>query len=334
MKTIFITIPSYEDPQLMETIDSAISKASYPKNIFFGVGLQYKKVKAPDMGKYFRNPNVRYTYYNVDTRPGVNQVRHDLLKFYNGQDYYLMIDAHTPFMDNWDELLIKEHEAICSDTGGNKVIISQLVNSADFICTCYGSLGTCKQKHKVDRYSKENLNVFPRNYGPALSRVSRYTVMEDPKDNKPYHLSGAAAAGFFFAPGSWVEEVGILDGIESAAEELLLSYTSYIMGWDIYGLKSINPVGHDNRQYNLLMYGDEYATNKSYTRVSDSPETSMDIERLLVLNTGRFSKNNAVRSPEDFWKMSGLLEEFYIARDRLYEAGKADIVEYAMPTSK
>lgn len=318
MKTIFITIPSYEDPQLIETIDSAISKASYPKNIFFAVALQYKKVKAPDMGKYFRNPNIKYTYYNVDTRPGVNQVRHDLQKFYNGQDYYLMIDSHSLFMDNWDEILIKEHEKVCKDLGHDKVILSQLVNNAMVLCNCYDTGDVCSEPHAINYYGYLPEDPHRKDEKPLMLPYLERKVYEGlvSSDNKNYMLSRAAAAGFFFAPGFWVGDVGVTDGIQATLEEILLSYTSYIKGWDICGLKSIHPVGHDNTKYNLLLYGKEDVIEKSYTRILDSSATVAQVNELLVFNSGKFSIDSPQRSPEDFWKEFGLSNELEFFRSR------------------
>ena len=45
----------------------------------------------------------------------VNQaqrVRNKANSLYNGEEYYLQVDSHSQFVDNWDEILINQLESL------------------------------------------------------------------------------------------------------------------------------------------------------------------------------------------------------------------------------
>lgn len=312
MKTIFITIPAYEDPELIDTIESALSNAANPKNIFIGIALQYKKCPMPDMGRYFRNKNIKTVYYDVDKRPGVNQVRHNLLDLYSGQDYYLMIDSHSTFMPYWDQILINEYEKIREESGKEKVIISQLIRSdPGILCDCYNTNVVCEEEHETNYYVNTGIRLSGSTNGSyGVHNPIRLWERASVPTDRNYQPSAPAAAGFFFADAKWISDVGIVDGVEALSEEFLLSFRSYISGWDIYRLKNINPVAHNNVRYNMFLYGDVEVRDKTYTRLLDPYETLQKIEELAIFNSGPFSVKNAERSPEQFWENAGLWAEF------------------------
>ena len=314
MKTIFITIPSYEDPDLIKTIDAALANASYPKSLHFAIALQYKNVPMPQIEKYYRRPNMRFTYYDVDTRPGVCQVRHDLLDLYDGQDYLLMLDSHMTFMPNWDEILIREYENIRQQESNSSVIITHTTgDTPEVSCQCFYSDDICEQPHRLMVFKVQEARKSLLQFEPVthMQKILNRTVsMVATNTNKNYELVRPAAAGFFFSSGQWVSEVGIVDGVNIIGEEALMAFRSYLAGWDIYTLKNIDIIGHDAKSYNITVYGEEMPTNKLYSRHGDDQKISSEINRAFLFNSGRFSVSSAKRTPEEFWYEIGLAEEF------------------------
>ena len=319
MKTIFITIPSYEDPDLVKTIDAAIENASYPKNLHFAIALQYKVTPMPPVEKYYKRSNMKFTNYDVDTRPGVCQVRHDLLKLYDGEDYLLMIDSHMTFMPNWDELLIREYEIIRQQESNRSVILTQSSGEVPVIsCICFNNDDICENGHKTMIFKTEQMkqSLNPGYYPPRHIQdiLERDCIQVATNTNKNYERVLPLAAGCFFSSAEWISEVGIVDGVNISGEEVFMAFRSYLAGWDAYTLKNIEIIGHDARNYNVTVFGEELP-RKLYSRYGDEYHISSQINHTFLFNSGRFAIENPKRTPEDFWSELGMLENLKWVRD-------------------
>jgi len=102
--SIFISIASYRDNHITNTIKSIYSNASEPERIFCGVFLQ---IEDEDIKETFENVRVLKTHYK--NAKGPLWARQTILKkLYNGEDYYLQIDSHTIFKKNWDTTILND----------------------------------------------------------------------------------------------------------------------------------------------------------------------------------------------------------------------------------
>jgi hypothetical protein len=100
MESIFVQLASYHDYELPRTILDAISKSSGKYQINFGVHYNYFEVddiELPDL------PNVKIQRSKAPHNLGMGISRAVAHQFYDGEDYYLQVDAHTRFRENWDE---------------------------------------------------------------------------------------------------------------------------------------------------------------------------------------------------------------------------------------
>lgn len=109
MYKIFINIASYNEEDLSQTVETAFEKAAFPENINFGISMQYTNGIFPNFDKY---KNVKCIKINEEIGLGLGISRGLAASFYNDEDYYLQIDAHTIFKKNWDEILIKNHNEL------------------------------------------------------------------------------------------------------------------------------------------------------------------------------------------------------------------------------
>jgi len=103
MKSIFVQISSYHDLELSKTIMNAIEKSSGINQINFGVHSIYyenNNIEIPDL------PNVKYVISKAPDNIGMGRGRAIAHQFYAGEDYYLQIDSHSRFDNNWDSYLI------------------------------------------------------------------------------------------------------------------------------------------------------------------------------------------------------------------------------------
>lgn len=289
MSSIFITIPAYEDNLLEKTISGAIDNAKYPDELTFAIALQYKKYAPPDISKFASQCHV--VTYDVDTRPGVNLIRSDLLKFYSGQDYFLMIDSHSNFAKNWDELLIQELAAL-----GEKSIISKQVTSKVGDVSMHENLMNEKTIWTIDSTLPGGVSGMIRGY-PQPNKFSK-------RIEKTHY----ASFHFFFTSGNFIKEVGISRINNHYSEEPLLSYQAFLHGWDIYSIIPYNHIGHNDIDYNLSVYEKEIVEETKVWGIQADPKSVIDDLNLFFINhmAGQFAINNSARTTEEFYDAIGL----------------------------
>lgn len=111
--TIFISIASYLDFELEQTVKSLLQKSDNPKNIFLSIYSQDKYGKHPDIEKVCKKYGAQTRYIKDDFRNSrgtcfARFVCQQSLKI--SYKYYLQIDSHSIFIDHWDSILIKDYE--------------------------------------------------------------------------------------------------------------------------------------------------------------------------------------------------------------------------------
>jgi hypothetical protein len=120
MSSIFIQIASYHDFELPKTIINAVKQKSGNNKITFGVFncyYEFNDIYIPDV------ENLSIIEKKAPDGIGVSRSRSIANSLYNGEDYYLQIDAHTRFEKNWDEYLISEIQRF-QDCGIKKPILT------------------------------------------------------------------------------------------------------------------------------------------------------------------------------------------------------------------
>lgn len=323
--TIFIPIPSFEDPFIVDTIDSALNNASNPKNLFFVIALQYKNVKMPSVKKYDSNLNIRFLFVDVDGRPGRNQIRHNLLKYYNNEDYVLFIDSHTNFAKNWDLEVVKDYRKL-QDIYGEKVLLSkQLATPPGKICSCNKDDQVCPGHEDVTMWSplKESDIRFMSFHGyPAKPEIAFDASLEFIETNFNCHH-------FLFGNKDFVLDVGILDGVMTTFEEQISSFRSFLLGWRTYSPAYFSPVEHDHQKYyeELSKYPNlkrgetlgKLPNKDSRDMVKDSDDIFLELDKMFLFNTGRFRVIGAKSTPKDFFSRIGLLDHYLSMKAKFLE---------------
>ena len=105
--SIFISIASYRDPELIRTIKSAIDNAANPEKLVFSIVVQDLPTDIPDLSWI---KNLRLITMHPREARGAGYARSIAMSQYSGEDYYLQIDSHTIFEKNWDQECIKQHD--------------------------------------------------------------------------------------------------------------------------------------------------------------------------------------------------------------------------------
>lgn len=218
---IFISIASYQDPLLLETLCSAYTNARHKDNLVFGVceqadqGIDIQSLK-------FKN-QIKYELLDPVMAKGPCWARERIQKFYANEEYFLQIDSHTIFINDWDHLLLKNYAWLQNNQENN------------FIITGYPR----QFKPNNDLTSFELDSSSKVTWGIAFEKEK---IFEDGcysgqrglscDTNNP--LKGLLiAAGFIFTQGTFINELPYDSKFYFHGEELSLALRLYTSKWDV-----------------------------------------------------------------------------------------------------
>ena len=107
---ILIEIASYRDPELLNTINSAMIQADNKDRIYFAICLQSNDKEV--LKKLKQMNNVRLSYMKEEDARGSCYARYLCQKLIEDEKYIYQIDSHMRFTKHWDTLMIKELESL------------------------------------------------------------------------------------------------------------------------------------------------------------------------------------------------------------------------------
>lgn len=116
---IFVSIASYRDPDLINTIKSAVDNATYPDNLIFSVFSQAEESEHPDLSFV---KELRYHKAHWAESLGACWARERANRNLEG-DYFLQIDSHSRFLPGWDKLLVLAYKRAQS-FWGNRIFFT------------------------------------------------------------------------------------------------------------------------------------------------------------------------------------------------------------------
>lgn len=231
--SIFISIASYRDPELQNTIRSAIDNAVYPDELYFAVVLQEFEKKEPDLSWV---PNLSIIKMHPRDARGAGFARAKAMSLYSGQEYFLQIDSHTRFEKNWDLLILDQYEKAQDISKNKKIILSSFPPPFHVESNSKVSFPTKSKEHPST----------PMKQVPHLNRRNEWTAKRvefSDKTMKYPEQSSTVLAGFLFATGNIVNDIPYDPDISFFGEEICFAMRAWTRGWDIYS-PSIKIVYH------------------------------------------------------------------------------------------
>ena len=105
MVNIFISIASYRDPDLVNTVRSAYENATQPDKLFFSILSQSDM--HPDLS-FVPTKQLRYLQVSHEASKGACWAREITSRQLKGT-YFLQIDSHSRFRKGWDSLVIANY---------------------------------------------------------------------------------------------------------------------------------------------------------------------------------------------------------------------------------
>lgn len=215
--TIFVNIASYRDRELPRTIASALDRARHPERLRFGICVQFDEATEHDLAVHLHDERFSIDRVPYTESQGCTWARNRASRFFRDEDYYLQIDAHMRFADDWDAHLVEMIRGI---------------PAAKPLITVY------PHGYTTDGAGHDELSAIDDLHVLELESVNRHlqtrlrTRVADHQDRPG--PSPFIAAGFLFAPGSFCREVPYDPFGYFSGEEIAIAARAYTWGYDFF----------------------------------------------------------------------------------------------------
>jgi len=228
-KTIFIAIASYCDAELVDTIESCLSKARFPHNLRFGICHQFDNddplTSDTCLDSFSDDSRFRYVIYDYRESQGGCWARNIVQQLYDNETYTMQIDSHTQMVESWDVILINMLESLPSD----KPLI-----------TAFPPLYTVDNGHKTYQQIEDLSQVrsaFATGWSPGgwLEHTQKLVPEHTLQPRCTRILSGA----FVFTTGEWNDVVRQDPKFLYVGEEFALTLRSFTHGYDLFDPEQI-----------------------------------------------------------------------------------------------
>lgn len=265
MKTIYVSITSLDDSELIPTVLGAFSNASNPERVFVGVHL-YSDISLRDsfiekVSKYSKNIRFNFTEIleeNFVEMSGVGKGRKRAIQLYNNEDYMLQIDSHSLFASKWDDTLIDTLEEAKKFVKNEKTIITAYSGYYKF--NALGKRVWCK--HDLDGEGYTGNFLLPRYVSDEryYGTIPVWTIFtEKEMRNFPGKFIPATKfnANFAFGDSEWAKNTGLYENAEFYEEEVLQTLNLIKLGYTLVFPRIEEPViGHLYSDFISGSYGE------------------------------------------------------------------------------
>lgn len=210
---IFVSVASYCDVLLRQTLSDAITRAKYRNDLVFGIVEQMPS----EHRLYPQGEKFRYVGIEPHDSRGVCWARSLCMSLYEGEKFFLQLDSHMLFDDGWDETILKRLEECPS----KKPIVSSYPNAFEYEngIPIKAAVSTGSLCHTVK-------TEFPED-GLTLSFEAQ------PVDS-PRVPGFVIGAGCVLTLGEFVNEVPYDPYLYFEGEEQAMSVRAFTHGWNIF----------------------------------------------------------------------------------------------------
>lgn len=243
--TIFVSLVSYRDDKCPISLKEMFEKARNPDKVFVGIVQQNQngdvdcfETYCKEAGTGCRFDNIRVIRMAASEARGVMVVRHLATTMYEGEEYFMQIDAHNLFAQNWDARLIQDLQRASALRSRNpRIVLSHHPPSVDNMPGWSSSSAINICKYQWD--------------GNGLPRFSAQ-VVTPPVVGEPFP-GVFIGSGMVFARAELLVDCPFDKHLPFlfSGEELLLASCAFSHGWDIYN-PSFAPVFHFYKNSNTM----------------------------------------------------------------------------------
>jgi hypothetical protein len=297
MEKIFVSIASYRDKQCHTTVQSIYKNAKYPERIFCGICEQNKEETESCIPKNFKyQANIRMIEKKYNEAKGPTYARYLCATLYENEDFFLQIDSHCLFVDEWDVKCINMIYLLENEMENKNVILSHYPPA-------------------VESYREKSPNKFVTHMVDCFFNGDGILTFHGAKWKEAERLprrNAFLAGGFIFCRGQWVKDVPFDPHLDYlfTGEEILHSIRTYTSGWGVY-TPNENIVFHVYTRKDHPKFWTDNVYNNSEVKEKVKIITGLDgdlkkmttkriIDSIKQYNLGK------VRSMDDFYDFIGV----------------------------
>jgi len=265
---IFISIASYRDPLLWFTVNDCYAKAANKTNIVFGIVDQGPYPQHKHVEKTGFANQIRYVFIPAIDARGACWARHVAQSLYQDEEYFLQIDSHTWFDENWDTLCIA-------------LMQSNITPNPRKLYSCYARGFEFIDGKPTDTSGTKDLIYQKIRPGESFKDADPLLTFDSGIMQSEYPVAACAiGAGFIFTLGKFCHEVPYDPVLYFNGEEQNIAVRAFTHGYDLLH-PPLAPVYHFyNRQKELRHWAaddDEVRTVRWWDMAKRSNDRMADL---------------------------------------------------------
>lgn len=221
-ETIFVSIASYKDIDVKNTIIDCFERAEYPNRIIVGLFIQDIREEIINiskwLGEYEYGNQIRFKAVEWDKAQGCGWARNEILKeLYGNEHYFLCVDSHSRFLIGWDSEYITQLKGIPS-----KGVISVFPQSFEF-------------GESYEEYSKRSITTIYEPNAPTWTSdfISPHCQRAP---NSDYEKIISISGGNLFGKGEIVNVLKVDKYYNPTMEQEIYSLLLFKSGYDIWAI--------------------------------------------------------------------------------------------------
>ena len=234
--TIFVSIASYRDNELIPTLKDILAKADHPEQLFISICWQVEerdfsiftemgahqtdyKSDNPDVVRLeYLGATLNIHFVQIYQAKGACWARYCCEQYYTDEQYFLQIDSHCRFIKCWDTELIAYYLSLKEKA--DKPIISGYPPG-------YSPATEDKEEVLNEGCARMVFNTFNDNDIPSFLPVA---LLDATQHSRGCFLAG----GFSFTSGGFVLDIPNDPLIFFIGEEISMSAKAFTHGYDIF----------------------------------------------------------------------------------------------------
>lgn len=223
MDNIFISIASYRDPDLANTVKNCYSNAFNKEKLFFSILSQAEDDEHLDLS-FIPQEQIKYLKVHWSESLGACWARSITTKNLFG-DFFLQIDSHSRFKSNWDNIIVNSFKNV-SKYWGKDIIITNYPDPFEIDENNNEKLIDYRELKKLDAYWDEESKMIQAWYDWP-------NVVNTKVGDEVFFLSGNS----FFCTIDVIKRVPYDKELYFTGEEPSMALRAYTRG-----IKLISPV--------------------------------------------------------------------------------------------
>lgn len=212
--SIYISVAAYRDPELAPTLRDCIARARYPDALRFGICWQHGEEEAAP--PEFADARMRVIAAPWRESRGACWARAEIMKLWDGEEFFLQIDSHHRFVQDWDARLLRQAER----SGAAKPILSSYAAAYDPGADAPPAAEPMQMN--FDGFTHDGIPLF------RPSVIPDWTGFERPLRAR------FVSAHFLFTLGSFVTAVPYDPELYFHGEEITLSIRAFTHDYELF----------------------------------------------------------------------------------------------------